>query len=264
MIRSFGSGDGRRGRGLGRPFFYLLASLSPLLGAATSARVYAPPDQPHTSAASTASVDSIAERQIRITLASNGDYRVIEIHSLEPDTVNAGSEVSGPLRLIQVPPAAFEVTGLGGDIEPSRVVHSPPYVHIVGPLPAPGFRLALSYRLAPDVDEIVLQAELPVRDLRLLIDRGTIKADPDDALHPEGEGGSAQRPVAIYSARELAAGEKLVVRVGFDHPVGWRQRIAVLAAAGLACVVAALVAWRRDRDRNPAIRRAVAGSDRRV
>lgn len=212
------------------------------------------PQEPRALDESPADADSlrrqrIRQRRVRITRAPTGEIRVVEL--LQVARPSAISDSAVDLRLIQVQAEAGGVRGLGGDVNPERVVHTPPHVAVLGPLPGREFQLAFEYRFSADVPTLTLAAEMPVDELLLFIDRAGIDARVDTAMVFAGEEGSRAQPIASYRASDLGSGEVVEVKLETAR-IGWRERVAVLAAACLAAGIAALLVVRREgRERLP-------------
>jgi hypothetical protein len=193
------------------------------------------------------SARSIRERQVRIAYGPEGGYRVVEVLAIAP---SPGESAAAPLPLIRLGPSAFDVIGIGGDVETSQVMYAAPDVRLAPPVPDGDFQVGLAYRIPSDVGRIELTANLPTERLLLLIDRGGLELRLDAALQPDGMEGTPARPIVRYLARDVEAGTPITVDLR-DRRIGWRGRLAVLVAACLAAGTAAVLVWRRDRSGGP-------------
>ena len=190
---------------------------------------------------------AIRERQVRITYASAGGYRVVEVLAIG---ASPSERAAGPLTLIQLAPRVADVMGIGGDVEPSQVIYVAPEVLLAPPVPEGGFQVGLAYRIPSDAGRIELTAKIPTERLLLLIDRGGLEIEMDDALQPDGMEGTPAHPILRYAARDVEAGTPITIDLR-DRRIGWRARLAVLAAACLAAGTAAVLVRRRDRSGGP-------------
>lgn len=239
MSRSRDRESGRRRHTIRRLFFFLLVPLvtaSPGISIGQDERT-----------ANAESTRSIRERQVRITYGPAGDYRVVEVLTV---AASASERSAAPLALIRPGPRAFDVIGLGGDVETSQVIHVAPDVRLNPPVPDGAFQIGLGYRIPADIPRIELTADLPTDRLLVLIDRGGLEAQMDVPLELDGVEGTPARPIVRYATRNVEAGTAIVIGLR-NGRIGWRQRLAVLAAACLAAGTSALLVRRRDRVRRP-------------
>lgn len=189
-------------------------------------------------------IDKIQQRQVRLARAPDGGYSVIEVLELavrgNEDTVT----LLQPVALIRLPDAARGTRWLGGALSPGHLRVDGDRLAVIGRIPGGTLRFAAGYRLMADVPELRLEALVPVDELSLFVDRGSIVAQPDPALVAAGEGGPSQQPRLEYTARDIAPGEAF--RIGLvDERLGWRQRFAVLLATAVLAGLAGVAVWRR-------------------
>lgn len=186
-------------------------------------------------------VPSISERLTRIGRDADGDYRIIEVLTVRFENSGADAvSVPAAVAVLRLQDGVDDLRGLGGDIPPDRVRHSPPDLILEGEEFPAEFQVALTYRMPGAVEEIELRSALAVAELRLELDRATLAAQPDRALVRDGEAGSPARPLFVYVATDLAPDSTVTIR---DVPrrTSRRQRLTVLFA--LAGAVAAAGAY---------------------
>lgn len=185
----------------------------------------------------------ILERQARITRDPAGRYRIIE-SLLVTVGDDAGSMRGGPLRLVRLS-SVDEVRGLGGDVGPQQVAYDPPYLTIVDSIGPGEFQVVFTYVVTEGVRAIEMAAAVPLDELILEIQRGSVVARPDPRFRPDGEGGPEARPYRRYLARQLPLDAALTIDF-IERRVDWRQRLAVSLATAFAIASAMLWVWRRD------------------
>jgi hypothetical protein len=183
-------------------------------------------------------------RQLRLTRDAAGDYRIVESLIVSLGGYGEGAVLSEPLMLVTLPESADQLRELAGELAPDQIGRDGNGLTVVGPIPGEEFQIVFGYRLPAATEEIEFVAEMPVDELVVEIDKGSLDARPQRGLVPTGDGGAAARPYRKYTAHDLAAGAVIAVRL-LDGRIDWRQRFAVLMGTGLAAVAAAGWVWRR-------------------
>ncbi len=181
----------------------------------------------------------ILERQARITRDPAGRYRIIE-SLLVTVGDDAGSMRGGPLRLVRLS-SVDEVRGLGGDVGPQQVAYDPPYLTIVDSIGPGEFQVVFTYVVTEGVRAIEMAAAVPLDELILEIQRGSVG-------HPDPHSGRMERE-GRRRGRIDATGAQLPL--GRPHHRFHRTpgRLAPASGGLLAtafAIAAMLWVWRRD------------------
>ena len=225
---------GRRGSSLRRLFFWpVLLLAAPGLAAPPNGQD-APPSA------------RIGRRQVRLIRDASGDYRVVEAFELSilDESVRAGLLLADPLPAIRLQPEAQNVMRVGGDVGPDQVRYEPPQLTVFGPIPAPTFQVVITYRLPADATRLEIVGEWPTDELTVEIARGNVEARVDGALELAGRSAPPSRPTLKYAGGDIEARRVVLIRFP-TRAVGWRDRLAVLLATGLAAGAALFWAARR-------------------
>jgi hypothetical protein len=187
----------------------------------------------------------IIERQVRLTLDENGDYRVIDAMRVRLDAAQNDTLIlSVPLPLVVIQEEAVDARGLGGDVSPRQVVRDGNRLAVIGAIPGPTFQIGMTYRLPPDVGALILTSPVAVDELSVFVDRGRIAVRPEAGLVRQEDVGPASQPRLNFSASDLPDGAALRLTI-VSSRTGWRERFAVLIATLFAATIAGVWGWRR-------------------
>ncbi len=233
---SRGKSSERRRRFVPRRLFLFTAFLPISLPAVTLGGAARQPQGP---------AATVLTRQVRLTRDAAGDYRVFESLSVSlGDPVGWAASDSAPLALIMLPIVADGFRMLGGDLAPVQVGLERSRLTVVGPIASEPFQILFMYRLPATARTVGLGAEVPVEELVLEIEKGSVDARVGGAFTREADVGPPTRPYRSYVARQLRSNEVPSIEL-LNRGTDGRQRFAVLVATALAASAAAAYIWRR-------------------